>query len=549
MGAPRFVMDDFWPSDLFLGGIPGAWYDPTDLSTMFQDSAGTTPVTAVEQPVGLVLDKSQGLALGPDLITNGGPFVNTTGWTAIAGATLSVDSGRLKVAQGLTDFVTASQAIATVAGRTYRVTYDLVSDGTSSPSFVVYARQFPGSTNIALSTTGFGTGKTLYFTAVGATTYIEPGSGTSADNIYGLFNNIKVELVAGNHASQSNAASRPTYRARYNLLTQSEDFSQAVWQKNDGATVTTDAVVAPDGTLTADALNIGVLAVSRVQQPLAVLTTATMTYSLWMRVASGTEQIRFGDSTTLTTFTVTSTWQRFTVVVNIAGTAPNLTIRNDTAGGAKTIYAWGAQLLTAADVTATGNAYQRIAAATVYDTAAVFRPYLAFDGLDDSLSTSAINFTSTDKMTVFAGVTKSSDAALGIVSELGNRNLVQAGSFTLNAPRSAGNPTYAFVVEGTAVTDNTITGYTAPITNVLTARGDIAAPLNQLRVNGAVAGTLTTTLGTGNFGNWALYVGRRNNATFPFNGRLYSLIVRGAASSTTEIFDAELWVNARTGAY
>jgi hypothetical protein len=152
-------------------------------------------------------------------------------------------------------------------------------------------------------------------------------------------------------------------------------------------------------------------------------------------------------------------------------------------------------------------------------------------------------------MTVFAGLSKLSDAALGIATELGNRNLVQAGSFTLIAPRSAGNPNYAFIVEGTSVTDNTVTTYAAPITNVMTGRADISAPLNQLRINGTIAGTITTTLGTGNFGTWPLFIGRRNNASLPFNGRLYELIVRGAASSTTEIIDAELWVNARTGAY
>ena len=42
---------------LFAAGEQGAWFDPSDFSTMFQDSAGTTPVTAVEQPVGLMLDK------------------------------------------------------------------------------------------------------------------------------------------------------------------------------------------------------------------------------------------------------------------------------------------------------------------------------------------------------------------------------------------------------------------------------------------------------------------------------------------------------------
>lgn len=43
---------------LFGSGQQGAWYDPSDLSTLFQDAAGTTPVTAMEQPVGRVLDLS-----------------------------------------------------------------------------------------------------------------------------------------------------------------------------------------------------------------------------------------------------------------------------------------------------------------------------------------------------------------------------------------------------------------------------------------------------------------------------------------------------------
>lgn len=43
---------------LFGAGQQGAFYDPSDLSTLFQDSAGTTPVTAMEQPVGRMLDLS-----------------------------------------------------------------------------------------------------------------------------------------------------------------------------------------------------------------------------------------------------------------------------------------------------------------------------------------------------------------------------------------------------------------------------------------------------------------------------------------------------------
>lgn len=43
---------------LFTNGEQGFAYDPNDLSTMYQDAAGTIPVTAAGQPVGLIRDKS-----------------------------------------------------------------------------------------------------------------------------------------------------------------------------------------------------------------------------------------------------------------------------------------------------------------------------------------------------------------------------------------------------------------------------------------------------------------------------------------------------------
>ena len=48
----------FKPEDLFFLGEQGAYYNPGDISTLFQDAAGTTPVTADGDPVGLAVDKS-----------------------------------------------------------------------------------------------------------------------------------------------------------------------------------------------------------------------------------------------------------------------------------------------------------------------------------------------------------------------------------------------------------------------------------------------------------------------------------------------------------
>lgn len=55
---PSLTAPVFTPAILFGSGEEGCWYDPSDLSTMYQDAAGTTPVTSHNDPVGLIEDKS-----------------------------------------------------------------------------------------------------------------------------------------------------------------------------------------------------------------------------------------------------------------------------------------------------------------------------------------------------------------------------------------------------------------------------------------------------------------------------------------------------------
>jgi hypothetical protein len=54
----KVIVPPWSPAFLFSAGQQGFWYDPSDLSTLFQDAAGSTPVTTVEQPVRLMRDKS-----------------------------------------------------------------------------------------------------------------------------------------------------------------------------------------------------------------------------------------------------------------------------------------------------------------------------------------------------------------------------------------------------------------------------------------------------------------------------------------------------------
>ena len=600
MPAPRFVLDEFWPSDLFLGGIPGAWYDPTDLSTMFQDSAGTTPVTAVEQPVGLVLDKSQGVTVGATIVTNGDFSGGTTGWTAGNGATLTSPASDLRiVGNGVTTYPYAAQALTSVAGRWYRATVTLKSANTN---VLLVLRNGPYNAPTSQATNFIGTtpgtySVWLYATGTVMAVGVEPSSGASTFDA--TIDDVSVVPVAGNHASQSTAASRPTYRARYNLLTQSEDWTQAVWSKNN-ITVTANSTTAPDGTTTADTLNEGTANNYHNVTQLTGATTSAGTYTVsvyakdisarYVMVTLTQSAANYcsavfdtaggvvaNSAASGVNFSIVSTsmvsagngWYRCTMTCTIgAGADFNIGLSDSATigtfglrsytGTSRQMYVWGAQLLTAADVTATGNAYQRIAAATVYDTAAIFRPYLAFDGIDDSLATAAINFTSTDKMTVFAGQSKLQDATAACFCELSANVNTNAGSFTMFSPGNATGTLpgkYLVGLNASTALFADLSNYPAPDTSVLAVSlnnaGAAAAAQSIPRVDAATPTIAynAANAGSGNFGNYAFFIGRRNNTSFPFNGRLYSLIVRGAASSVTEIFDAELWVNQRTGAF
>ena len=48
---------EWLPSELFRHSEVGVWYDPSDSTTVFTDSAGTIPAV-LEDPVGKILDKS-----------------------------------------------------------------------------------------------------------------------------------------------------------------------------------------------------------------------------------------------------------------------------------------------------------------------------------------------------------------------------------------------------------------------------------------------------------------------------------------------------------
>ncbi len=174
--------------------------------------------------------------------------------------------------------------------------------------------------------------------------------------------------------------------------------------------------------------------------------------------------------------------------------------------------------------------------------------YLSFDGVDDYLSTGSINFTATDKMTVLAGVRKiNALGTLGILAELSASSASNPGAFAVGAPGVSGH--YQFLSKGTAeaTTNATNAALAGPITSVIAGLGSISGAQSILRVNGTQADQSTADQGTGNYGNYPLYIGRRGGTTNPFAGNLYGLIVRGAATDDLHLTHAEKFLAYKSG--
>ena len=557
----------FSPYSLFSGTAIGTWFDPSDLSTMYQDAAGTTAVTTPGQPVGLRLDKSKGLVLGAELVANGDFSGGTTGWTL--GAGWGVPGAEL-VGTGVNSGVYAtSAAFGVTAGRSYKLT---LSTAITSGSFSV--RFDNGISEVNLGTISASGQYSFVVVAPDASSAV----GLRAITTFtGTIDNISVRELAGNHATQSVLASRPVYGiepagGRRNLLTFSQDFDNAAWAK--GGITVSSSVAAPDGSLTASRLIAGAANTSHTIESAGLMTVgAVYTTSFYVKYDSvryftinsqgsslpaacfdlqtGTLATAVGGNVLSATITPAPSGWYYCVVTATAAfaktsfalnNAPSNGFTSFAGDGVSGVYLWGAQL----ELGSTATAYQRVTSAFDVTEAGVQTcHYVQYDGSDDGMITNSIDFTATDKMSVFAGVRKLSDAAQGVVVELSATVVSNNGSFLLAAPDGA-TATFGFDSKGTTQVDAIASSLTAPISRIVTGLADIAGDRATIRIDGVQADQDTGDQGTGNFGNYAMFIGRRNNASLPFNGKDYGLIIVGKAASAGEITDTETWLAAKT---
>jgi hypothetical protein len=571
----------FSPASLFAAGEQGVWYDPSDFSTMFQGNGGTTPVTAVEQPVGLLLDKSKQQS-----------WFDVTGavWTKTAGDGVVTVSGNTITITGATTATQVTRTAGSIPLTAGQARMMIQADWVTATGVLIWLRGVPAAPANGV--------QTLRTAALNNSTLerldVATGSVTFTISYF--------QYWAGNHATHSTTASRPVLSARVNLLTYSEDQSNGAWV-NYNATQQSNVGVAPDGTNTADRIveAAGASIQARYQQitgglniPYTVSVYAkadqrnvfSMSYcgtgpNNWFAATfeltgSGTvTKTGAGASGTYTNSSIISvgngwyfcqitgsTGQASTHYVYPGpsntnnptyGTYGTLTYSGSTSNG---VLVWGFDLRPT-DQTTLLPAYQRIAAATDYDTTG-FPYYLRFDGTDDSMATGTINFSATDKMSVFAGVRKLA-VSFGSFATLGALNA--AGQFDMAGVTSAGVGYYASSLRGNSGTEagTRVAPYLDPITNVVQTSFDIAGATRtneiSIRVNGIVPANQSENPGApgpaggGNFGNYPLYIGSRGGSSLRFNGNIYSLIVLGRTATAAEITNTETYVNSKTLAY
>lgn len=202
---------------LFANNEQGFAYDPNDLSTMFQDAAGTIPVTGAGQPVGLILDKSKGLAL-EHILTNSNDFTLSSGkWTVGSNVQFSLNP-------------TNGAAQLTFAGDRYDLInhfgYGVLRSNLREMFEISFDAKHISGADMVVGL-GYGDAQTVSATengrvvrrysfkifnnAGGLNRAIIFSSSSSKEAIWEI-SNVSTARVRGNHTHQNTSASRPILR-------------------------------------------------------------------------------------------------------------------------------------------------------------------------------------------------------------------------------------------------------------------------------------------------------------------------------------------------
>lgn len=516
LGFPRGLGDGLspvrrggWSPVAAFGANLKALYDPSDLGTMFQDSAGTT-AAVVDSPVGLLLDKSQwgGKTLAQVIAAATELWIHASVSVVGESQILGVQSYRVYSSAGTASEVGVSGAVNTTD--TYEVSFTI--DAVVSGSIQV------GNLGPTYNTTGAKRCLTRWNTT-GA--LFKRVSGATDVTI----SNVSVKAIPGNHAFQATSASRPMLRRVPNpsaaaMAAQPELIVNGTFDTDLSGW--TDASSAPSTVIWSGG------------------------QAVWQTDGVNNARVRQSFTTVIgKTYRVTKT-----------GSSNNFYAISTATGGVDVLpYSPDAtRYFVATSATTWFNTANSTNGSTMDNVSVKEVPadapllyYLDFDGSDDGLATSSFAWGS-DEAFVCVGMRKDSDAARGMLLETSVLSGANTGALSLEAPTAA-SASLSFISRGsaTAISSYTNAAVAAPWLGVATGIAKIGTDVAKLRANGAEVSNVSTDQGSGNFGTYPLYIGRRAGTSLPFDGRFYYGILVNRLPTDPERAQAERLVGTKTG--
>jgi hypothetical protein len=481
-----------WP----LGATsPGMWVDPPYTASLFSTSAGTTAISAIgtvldtSNPVGLILDRKGGLALGAELCLN--PEFETADDWAINGGGWVISGGAL-TGNMPPGFVKPIAAGNPTAGKHYQITAVISSRTQGGVTPVLNGQSGATYTGAA--------GTYRWIVRAGAvTSTVVDGFHISPTGLFiGVVESWSIREIPGIHLSQATSAARPVASSRVNLLTKTEDFADAVWAKGANVSLGPGGVSPSGGTATLVTVN-GVGAA--LYHTLTGLNSAPISCGfafkfgsvIWVRVtiydgangvrawlntqtgALGASQTTIGSGANILGMQVISLPGGY-ARISSAATVPSNTLFlqiDPVTGDGSSILTTGTYYVADAQVNrgTSFTDYQRVTTASDYDADAG-PTYLKFDGVDDSLASATFAAgTLTSSMDCLIAVRRDSAAAavmFGLYQTSGsspNFGVATAGGGG-SSSNGAGTPTVYVdgtqLAGGTAVSDGTLIAAMTP---------------------------------------------------------------------------------------
>jgi hypothetical protein len=283
--------------------------------------------------------------LGSELVTNGNFATDITGWLQYASVS-TWDDGTIKTTVNSVNAYIRTNTFTLTGGIQYKVTFKAKASNVSQ-NIIIYNGATFFNTGLTFDIADTYQEFTYYLDNIASANLIVGQQSLSiGDSIN--FDNVSVKEVITNNVPRidytSGCGKLLLEPQRTNLLTYSEDFSNASWTKQAGITATynTTETLSPNGTYNATKFvgngTTGVLKTS-------ISVSGVVSRSVYLKSVTGTTTATFKEPNTNVpspiTLTITNEWQRFEMIGDNGSSLQGLQIDDITSDG---IYMWGAQL-------------------------------------------------------------------------------------------------------------------------------------------------------------------------------------------------------------